>query len=62
MDLTNEQWQRIAGYFPKPKAQPGKSGQSILRVILIAAAFVNSVVSGPVRLTVTLLVKEPLSS
>ena len=27
MDLTNEQWQRIAGYIPKPKAQPGKSGR-----------------------------------
>jgi transposase len=27
MDLTNEQWQRIAEYFPKPKAQPGTSGR-----------------------------------
>ena len=27
MDLTNEQWQRIAGYLPKPKAQPGKPGR-----------------------------------
>jgi transposase len=27
MDLTNEQWQRIAGYLPKPKAQPGTSGR-----------------------------------
>ena len=27
MDLTNEQWQRIAEYIPKPKAQPGKSGR-----------------------------------
>jgi transposase len=27
MDLTNEQWQRIAEFIPKPKAQPGKSGR-----------------------------------
>jgi len=27
MELTNEQWQRIAEYIPKPKAQPGKSGR-----------------------------------
>jgi transposase len=27
MDLTTEQWQRIAEYIPKPKAQPGKSGR-----------------------------------
>ncbi len=27
MDLTNEQWQRIAEIIPKPKAQPGKSGR-----------------------------------
>jgi transposase len=27
MDLTNEQWQRIAGYLPKPKARPGTSGR-----------------------------------
>ena len=27
MDLTNEQWQRIAEYIPKPKALPGKSGR-----------------------------------
>ncbi len=27
MDITNEQWQRIAEYIPKPKAQPGKSGR-----------------------------------
>jgi len=27
MDLTNEQWQRIAKFIPKPKAQPGKSGR-----------------------------------
>jgi transposase len=27
MDLTNEQWQRIAEYLPKPKAQPGTSGR-----------------------------------
>ncbi|MHC5093952.1 MAG: transposase, partial [Planctomycetota bacterium] len=27
MDLTHEQWQRIAEYIPKPKAQPGKSGR-----------------------------------
>ena len=27
MDLTNEQWQRIAEFFPKPKALPGTSGR-----------------------------------
>ena len=27
MDITNEQWQRIATFIPKPKAQPGKSGR-----------------------------------
>jgi transposase len=27
MDLTNERWQRIAEYIPKPKAQHGKSGR-----------------------------------
>jgi transposase len=27
MDLTNEQWQRIAEYLPKPKAEPGMSGR-----------------------------------
>jgi transposase len=27
MDITNEQWQRIAHFIPKPKAQPGKSGR-----------------------------------
>ena len=27
MDLTNEQWQRIAEFIPKPKAQPGKPGR-----------------------------------
>jgi transposase len=27
MELTNEQWQRISEYIPKPKAQPGKSGR-----------------------------------
>ena len=27
MDLTIEQWQRIAGYIPKPKALPGMSGR-----------------------------------
>jgi transposase len=27
MDITNEQWQRIAEYIPKPKALPGKSGR-----------------------------------
>jgi transposase len=27
MDITNEQWQRIAKYIPRPKAQPGKSGR-----------------------------------
>jgi transposase len=27
MKLTNEQWQRIAKFIPKPKAQPGKSGR-----------------------------------
>ncbi|MBN1973115.1 MAG: transposase [Sedimentisphaerales bacterium] len=25
MDITNEQWQRIAQFIPKPKAQPEKS-------------------------------------
>jgi transposase len=27
MDITKEQWQRIAKFIPKPKAQPGKSGR-----------------------------------
>jgi transposase len=27
MELTNEQWQRIAKFIPKPKALPGKSGR-----------------------------------
>ena len=27
MDLTNEQWQRIKDFIPKPKARPGKSGR-----------------------------------
>jgi len=27
VEITNEQWQRIAQYIPKPKAQPGKSGR-----------------------------------
>jgi transposase len=27
MDIINEQWQRIAKFIPKPKAQPGKSGR-----------------------------------
>jgi transposase len=27
MDLTNEQWQRIKQYIPKPRAQSGKSGR-----------------------------------
>jgi len=27
MDITNEQWQRIAKFIPKSKAQPGKSGR-----------------------------------
>jgi transposase len=27
MDLTNEQWQRIKQFVPKPKAGPGKSGR-----------------------------------
>jgi transposase len=27
MELTNEQWQRIAEYLPKPKALPGTSGR-----------------------------------
>jgi transposase len=27
MDITNEQWQRIAKFIPKPKARPGKSGR-----------------------------------
>ena len=36
MDITNEQWQRIAKYIPKPKAQPGKSGRPTqnLRAVL----------------------------
>jgi len=29
MDLTNEQWQRIAEYFPKPASQPGTSGRPV---------------------------------
>jgi len=27
MDITKEQWQRISGYIPKPKALPGTSGR-----------------------------------
>jgi hypothetical protein len=27
MDLTNEQWQGIKDFIPKPKAKPGKSGR-----------------------------------
>ena len=27
MNLTNEQWQRIVTFIPKPKARPGKSGR-----------------------------------
>jgi transposase len=27
MDLTNEQWQKIKEFIPKPKARPGKSGR-----------------------------------
>jgi len=27
MDLTNEQWQRIVDFIPKPRARPGKSGR-----------------------------------
>ena len=27
MDITNEQWQRIAEFIPEPKARPGRSGQ-----------------------------------
>ncbi len=27
MDITNDQWQRIADFIPRPKAQPGKSGR-----------------------------------
>jgi transposase len=27
MDLTNEQWQKIKKFVPKPKAGPGKSGR-----------------------------------
>ncbi len=27
MNLTNEQWQRIVSFIPKPKAQSGKSGR-----------------------------------
>ncbi len=27
MDLTNEQWKRIAEYIPKPKAMPGTPGR-----------------------------------
>jgi transposase len=27
MNITNEQWQRIAKFIPKPKALPGKSGR-----------------------------------
>ena len=27
MNITNEQWQRIAKFIPEPKAQPGKSGR-----------------------------------
>jgi transposase len=27
MDLTNEQWQKIAEFIPKPKARPGRSGR-----------------------------------
>jgi hypothetical protein len=36
MDLTNEEWQLIAKYIPKPKAQPGKLRRptQYLRVVL----------------------------
>ena len=27
MDLTNEQWEKIKKFIPKPKAMPGKSGR-----------------------------------
>jgi transposase len=27
MDLTNEQWEKIKDFIPKPKARPGKSGR-----------------------------------
>jgi len=27
MDITNEQWQRIAAFIPEPKARPGQSGR-----------------------------------
>ena len=27
MDITNEQWQRIAEFIPEPKARPGRSGR-----------------------------------
>ena len=27
MDITNEQWQRIAEFIPEPKARPGHSGR-----------------------------------
>jgi len=27
MDITNEQWQRIAEFIPEPKARPGQSGR-----------------------------------
>ena len=27
MDLTNDQWQRIAKFIPEPKARPGRSGR-----------------------------------
>ena len=27
MDLTNDQWQRIVEYLPKPKSLPGQSGR-----------------------------------
>jgi transposase len=27
MDLTNEQWEKIKEFIPKPKARPGKSGR-----------------------------------
>ena len=36
MDLTNQQWQRIKEFIPKPRAQPGKSGRPAqdLRAVL----------------------------
>jgi len=38
MDLTNEQWQRIKDFIPKPKARPGKSGRPPLLWILRTGA------------------------